>query len=257
MRFQWQASRTPDNLALVTDSETFTYRQLDTMARTIDRGLLANSLDANRPIIIFLPPGKELFAAILGAAMAGTIFFLLDTQAPPDFLCKVAAASNASAILTDSALSDQLTDVVRSGLTTLNVENISDRSEHAILRKNQETNSPVLILYTSGSTGRPKGVLCSNGSLLHRVDVAAHLAILRSSDRIGLLRPVGTASGIHTVLLPLLNGACLHPFDLKTNGFHGLSDWLADRKITGLHIQSALTRTWLSELPESIKLPMR
>jgi acyl-CoA synthetase (AMP-forming)/AMP-acid ligase II len=90
---------------------------------------------------------------------------------------------------------------------------------------------------------------------LHTPDVRAELLQLRSGDRVANLRSSGVVAGIHNSLLPLLNGACLLPFDLHKRGLHGLTPWLNEQKITGITFSGSLLRTWLSSLDEEVRFP--
>jgi hypothetical protein len=55
---------------------------------------------------------------------------------------------------------------------------------------------------------------------------------LSASDRVSLLFSFGVNAAAHWMFCSLLNGASLHPFDIKTRGFAGLADWLLTERLT-------------------------
>jgi acyl-CoA synthetase (AMP-forming)/AMP-acid ligase II len=102
-RFERQAAATPDNLAVVTDELSLTYRELDTLASRIAGGLAILPSDGDRPIALLMSEGPLLYAAMLGAAKAGRIFFVLAVTSPEPWLSALVAESGAAHILTDTS----------------------------------------------------------------------------------------------------------------------------------------------------------
>src|SRR5215467_16268003 len=95
-RLERQAAATPDNLAVVTDELSLTYRELDTVASRIAGGLAVLPSDGDRPIALLMSEGPLLYAAMLGAAKAGRIFFVLAMTSPEPWLSALVAESSAA-----------------------------------------------------------------------------------------------------------------------------------------------------------------
>src|SRR5262249_47052349 len=102
-RFERQAAATPDNLAVVTDELSLTYGELDAVASRIAGGLAVLPSSSDRPIALLMPEGPFLYAALLGAAKAGRIFFVLPVTSPEPWLSALIADSAAEYILTDNS----------------------------------------------------------------------------------------------------------------------------------------------------------
>jgi acyl-CoA synthetase (AMP-forming)/AMP-acid ligase II/thioesterase domain-containing protein len=254
-RFERQAAATPHNLAVVTDELSLTYLELDAMASRIAGGLALLPSDSDRPLALLMSEGPFLYAAVLGAAKAGRIFFVLTVTSPEPWLSELVAESGAAHILTDNSWFALAVRVAGTEASVLEVERIGALARPAMAEMARTPDAPACIVYTSGSTGRPKGVLLSHRGLLHREDFQVELLGLQQADRVANLRPTSTSAGLGNTLAPLWAGACVFPFDLQSRGLHSLAAWTATRKITGLSCACSLFRTWLAVLPGGCRLP--
>src|SRR5207245_6272957 len=88
------------------------------------------------------------------------------------------------------------------------------------------------ILYTSGSAGLPKGVYQNQRNILHHISNYTNSAQIASHDRLSLLAPFSFAASLTNLFGALLNGASLHPFDVKRHGFDKLAVVLAEQRVT-------------------------
>ena len=111
------------------------------------------------------------------------------------------------------------------------------------------------ILYTSGSTGKPKGVVQSNRNVLHNIMKYTNGVHLDAADRHALLPLDDVGASVSDIFGALLNGASLHPFDLRAGGFDRLADWLASERITVYHSVPTVFRRLVAALPEGASLP--
>ena len=254
-RFERQAAATPDNLAVVTDELSLTYRELDAMASRIAGGLAVLPSDNDRPVALLMSEGPFLYAAMLGAAKAGRIFFVLAVTSPEPWLSALFADSGAAHILTDYSWYAVAMRIAGTEASVLDVERIGALAAPAMAETARSPDAPACIVYTSGSTGRSKGVLLTHRALLHRQDLQVELLRLQPADRVANLRSTSTSAGLGNTLAPLCAGACVLPFDLHSRGLHSLTPWIAARKITGLSFACSLFRTWLTALPDGCRLP--
>src|SRR5262245_13280742 len=153
-RFERQAAATPDNLAVVTDELSLTYRELDAMASRIAGGLAILPSHGDRPVALLMSEGPLLYAAMLGAAKAGRIFFVLAVTSPELWRSALVAESGAACIVTDSSWHALAVRVVGTEASVLEVERIGALAAPAMAEMARSPNSPACIVYTSGSTGR-------------------------------------------------------------------------------------------------------
>src|SRR5262249_51706939 len=152
-RFELQAAATPDNLAVVTDELSLTYRELDTVASRIAGGLAVLPSDGDRPVALLMSEGPLLYAAMLGAAKAGRIFFVLAVTSPEPWLSVLVAESGAACILSDSSWYAVAVRVAGTKATVLEVERMGALAVPAMAELARSPNAPACIVYTSGSMG--------------------------------------------------------------------------------------------------------
>jgi iturin family lipopeptide synthetase A len=67
--------------------------------------------------------------------------------------------------------------------------------------------------------------------------------------------PATSAPRCQTSSALLLNGASLHPFELRTRGFANLAEWIASEEITLYHSVPAVFRRLAASLPEGASMP--
>src|SRR5439155_8807618 len=81
-RFERQVATVPDNLAIVTDDVSLTYRSLDLKASRIAAGLASLPFERHQPIMLFMKDEVDRIAAMLGAWKANRIFVSLAANSP-------------------------------------------------------------------------------------------------------------------------------------------------------------------------------
>jgi acyl-coenzyme A synthetase/AMP-(fatty) acid ligase/acyl carrier protein len=110
------------------------------------------------------------------------------------------------------------------------------------------------IIYTSGSTGRPKGAVQNHRNMLHNNFLRTNDCHVCPEDRVAALT-AATANSIFDVLLPLVNGAALLPFDVRHEGVNRLASWLTSEKISLCAMSSRLFRAFCQTLTGAETFP--
>ncbi len=168
-RFQAQAGRTPDAVAVTAGDRSLTYGELasrvNRLARTlIDRGVRPDSL-----VAVALPRTEELVVGLLAVLQAGGAYLPLDLTYPADRLefmladaapvCVLVSGTDREA-LPDTAV--EVIDVSALDLSAVPGAPVGDDERRAPLR----VDNLAYVIYTSGSTGRPKGVQVPHRTVL-------------------------------------------------------------------------------------------
>ncbi|HSN88447.1 MAG TPA: amino acid adenylation domain-containing protein, partial [Thermoanaerobaculia bacterium] len=143
-RFEEQADRTPDAVAVSAGEERLTYRELDERANGIAHHLLDRGVRPGDRVALKLDRSASLVAAILGVLKTGAAYVPLDPTYPADRVAFALADSGASVLLTEEDLPPE-----GGGRLAVSVDPAF----------------PAYVIYTSGSTGRPKGVVVSHANV--------------------------------------------------------------------------------------------
>jgi amino acid adenylation domain-containing protein len=147
-----QAAATPDATALVADTASWTYAELDRGAERIAAGLLTAGMPPGARVGVMLDRSPEQIATALGVLKAGAAVVPLDVSYP-------------------GARIDLMIDRVRPFRV------ISDIAEVRALMEVPATtalpaidpDSAAYVLFTSGSTGEPKGVTMPHRALANLI----------------------------------------------------------------------------------------
>jgi len=111
------------------------------------------------------------------------------------------------------------------------------------------------ILYTSGSTGQPTGVVQNHRNVLHFMMNHTNGLHICSEDRLALLHSCSVNAANHDIFTALLNGASLHPLDIKEEGVADLANWLIGQEITYCHVVPTLFRHLVDTLTGAERFP--
>ncbi len=159
--FDAQVARTPEAIAIVTETERVTYRALDDRANRLAERLRAAGVGADTLVGVFLERTPELLVAIFGILKAGGAYVPLDPKYPSDRLEFIVGDTRMPIMVTQRSLVAQLP---AGGFDFMLIDDDSPaasrvgRSLTTPNRTPANAESLAYIIYTSGSTGKPKGV---------------------------------------------------------------------------------------------------
>ena len=165
-RFEAQAQRRPDAIAVVSEGERITYAELDRRANQLAHALRERGVTRESLVGLCVERTAATVVGILGILKAGAAYVPLDPTYPADRLAYMVTDSQMPVAITQRHLAERLP---AEGVSLLVLE---DAAEHLA---NQPTTSPgvdvsedglAYVIYTSGSTGRPKGSLLPHGNVL-------------------------------------------------------------------------------------------
>ncbi|KAB8307492.1 amino acid adenylation domain-containing protein [Erwinia endophytica] len=205
-RIRQQALRTPEAIALETDSVRISYQSLVKQFDTVSGELMARGTQQGEVVAVFLPRTAETIVIMLGIVAAGASCFVLDTSSPDERLQQALEACNTRYVIIAERQEREHTFGVETLLSADLLMNTAGRMSprQAIL---PETIS--FIIFTSGSTGQPKGVAIPHRALSWFVDAAGQTYDIRQNDKILQFSSLTFDACLEEIFIPLCRGACV------------------------------------------------
>jgi amino acid adenylation domain-containing protein len=199
--------QTPDALAIASESQRFTYRQLHERSDAIARHLQALGAGPGRPVAVCMERSAELPVALLAVLKAGSCYVPLVPQESRQRLLTILEECRPVALIVDRSFS-----ALRSGDTTplVYLDGIPESSLALDYRASGLTPDHLAyIIYTSGTTGKPKGVMIPHRALANLLHAAMRKPGFTSSDRLLAVAPVSFDITTMDIFLPLVAGGTL------------------------------------------------
>ncbi|WP_262696477.1 AMP-binding protein, partial [Kordiimonas aquimaris] len=174
--FEEQASRTPDNIAVVYEGSELSYAELNKRSNQLAHYLIEQGVKPDSLVGLCLDRSLEMVVGIMGILKAGGAYVPLDPDYPEDRLRFMLDDTQAHIVIGQASIATDL---------SLFDERCQDRPELVLLDEPEqlealsfypETNPDTsalgicsdhlaYVIYTSGSTGKPKGVCVEHKSV--------------------------------------------------------------------------------------------
>lgn len=261
-RFEEQARRTPEAVAVRFRGTELTYAELDRRANQLGRHLQTSGVGPDVLVGVCLDRSPDLIVALLAAWKAGGAYLPLDPAYPKDRLTYMLADSRAPVLLTQiKFLSDFGCQDVR--VICLDDPHEKNRIERCCADAPQNTACPdnlAYVIYTSGSTGRPKGVEVTHRSLLNHNLATARAYELTPGDAVLQFTPLSFDISVEEIFPSLLSGcAVVLRTDEAVSSVAHFVEFVRQERITVMNLPTAywheLVEYWqTSPIPETVRL---
>ena len=256
--FAEQVAKNPHNIALVFESESLTYQQLNEKAEQLADYLIENyQIQTDTLIGISAERSLEMIIGVLGILKAGSAYVPIDPNYPQERINFMLEDSGISVLLTQSFLVDKLPlDSLENPVEVVYLDDISwfdfahhPRKDAKAQRKNQvKSDNLAYVIYTSGSTGKPKGVMIEHRGLVNLILAVDEILQIQPQSRVLQFANFSFDASIWEIAPTLSAGACLY-LTRKENLLPSqeLIDFLTKHKITHVTIPPSV----LSLLPQA------
>ena len=207
-RIETSALTCSDDIAITTDTENLTYKQLIQKVNSVAAHLIDMGVAKGMNVGIHMDRSADYIIALLAIMKTGAAFMPLDPEYPEEHIDYMLENSGATLIISNEKYNTYLTGFYG---VILEIESLIHYEQSL-----DEVNFPVIdnddaayLLYTSGSTGQPKGILIRQQSLNNLCCWYADFSNLHQSSTCLLMIAIGFDASIKEILTPLMKGAQL------------------------------------------------
>jgi amino acid adenylation domain-containing protein len=239
--FKQQAHKTPNNIALVFENQSFTYADLLKKSEGFAGYLQQKGIKRGNKVGILLNRSSEMLITLLAVLKLGATYIPLDPINPKERLQGILEDVAANYLISHAPLTQQLPDF--SG-EVIYYETKKSYTFPPVLANgsNPQSTDLAYIIYTSGSTGKPKGI-----AIPHYAVIDHHLAIIdqfkvNQQDKILALASISFDPSVQDFFMPLFVGAQITIANQETvkDGFL-LKELMASQQPT---LMQATPSTW-------------
>jgi amino acid adenylation domain-containing protein len=210
----------PTACALRANGRCVGYAELQTMAFSVARALLARGVGPGERVALYMPKGIPAIVSVLGVLYSGAAYVPLDPRAPSPRVAQILEICSPRALICQRTYLEKLhafAPELVAGIPALLVDGPSlDRahildtelkSERPLTPDGVSVDSPAYLLYTSGSTGTPKGVVVSHEAAQQFVSWSRRTFSLAPVDRLTSFAPLSFDLSIFDLFGALSSGA--------------------------------------------------
>ncbi|MGC1978353.1 MAG: class I adenylate-forming enzyme family protein, partial [Candidatus Sulfotelmatobacter sp.] len=213
------AENSPDRIALVEASGTWTYRRLAAVVAETQAWLLDSGVRPGDRVMIVCENCRAFVAILLALAGLDAWPVLVNARLSAREVDEIRDHCGARRVIFTTSVSPQAREHAKrhgaliqeaAGLGLIALGPLNESVEPEPLDPEAAQRVAALI-YTSGTTGLPKGVMLTHRNLLFVAAVSAKIRSLSPDDRLYGVLPMSHAVGLSVVLLgSLLSGATLY-----------------------------------------------
>ena len=278
--FARQLARTPDNISMVFEDKSFSYKDLDALSEQFKDSVLAHK--SQMPVAtkemcvgICVDKSPQAISAMLGVLKAGAAFVPLDPEYPIDRIAFMIEDAAISTIISQANHQEKIAPFLKEQFaqqgSASNIHWISSDDPSASTRSDvKPTHLSVdikpsdlaYIMYTSGSTGKPKGVQIEHAALATYCYADIERYKVTEADRTLQFSTINFDIAIEEIFPPLLVGGSvvIRP-SKRSDQLNELSAIINDHQITAVHIATAYWHEWVDlmiasedQVPSSLRL---
>ncbi|WP_051407461.1 non-ribosomal peptide synthetase [Nocardia sp. CNY236] len=213
-----QVAATPDALALSSENERYTYRDLSDAVLRVAGGLAARGIGPEDIVALAMPRSVRSIVALFGVLAAGAAYVPIDLTLPAARIESIVRQARPRLILVDAGA--PVLDEIASLPPVESFETVATDSAALVSAPAGHPEQCAYLIFTSGSTGEPKGVMGTHAALAgyfadHRDRVyRPALARLGRPLRIGHAWSLSFDASWQP-MIGLLDGHAIHLFDAE------------------------------------------
>ncbi|WP_255296182.1 non-ribosomal peptide synthetase, partial [Xenorhabdus cabanillasii] len=260
-QFEAQVVATPDNIALVFEGETLTYRQLNERANQLACAIRQHyqqqhhtPVPVDTPVALYLDRSLEMVISMLAVLKAGGAYVPVSPQYPAGRVRFILTDTQAPCVVTQQ----RHLPVLETYCEIMPVQPALIAADDQAVTAGQPAENPALInqptdlayiIYTSGTTGQPKGVMVEHSSVLNLTQFIARTHLLAPQVKALFFSNYVFDASVFEVFPVLMSGATLYIAPAAVTGdSEQLLAFINQHKITKAFIPTALMNHFSEDL---------
>ena len=207
--FEEQVLKTPDNIAIVFETQQLSYRELNERSNQLAHYLRDNGVKEDTPVPLFMERGTNMMTGMLGIMKAGGAYVPIDVDFPQERVSFMLKDSGAAILVSSTESRKKL--ACTKGIEIVEIESLPAGSKNN-LPANVLPQHLAYIIYTSGSTGMPKGVMVEHRNLVDYAMGLIEKTQINECRSFALVSTIATDLGNTVIYASLASGGTLHVF---------------------------------------------
>ncbi|MGZ3650084.1 MAG: Pls/PosA family non-ribosomal peptide synthetase [Bdellovibrionota bacterium] len=209
--FEAQVTKTPDAVALVCGSISFTYAELDAVTNRLARLLRSEGAGPGALVGIYFERSHRPILAILACLKAGAAYIPIDPSYPKERIDHIVQEASVSLLITEEALFAKASSFFPGTLLSVDAPTWQILSPEGLSRRETGVRPSDLayVIYTSGTTGRPKGVMAEHRNAFRYAHSFNRVCGTGPGDRVYQGFSLGFDGSIEEIWMAFSNGSCL------------------------------------------------
>ncbi|SEF10784.1 amino acid adenylation domain-containing protein [Pseudomonas palleroniana] len=244
--FEAQVQRTPDAIALLSDTRQLSYRTLNERANRLAHHLRELGVQPDSRVAICVERSLEMVIGLLAILKAGGGYVPLDPAYPQERLTYMLEDSAPAVVLVQEATRGLLGEI-SVPVVDLEQETWQQASASNPLIAGLTPQHQAYVIYTSGSTGKPKGVINEHSAVVNRLLWMQEEYGLDASDTVLQKTPFSFDVSVWEFFWPLFTGARLV---MARPGGHKDPQYLCEiiqaERVTTLHFVPSMLDVFLA-----------
>ncbi|KAF9277586.1 hypothetical protein BGZ68_009184, partial [Mortierella alpina] len=243
--FEQQAARTPDAIAVVHDSRSLTYAELNTRADRLASKLINLGAQPDMLVAISVERSFGMIIGILAILKSGAAYVPLDPFYPSSRLRDILEDTVPTIVVADKTGRDAIGEEALSTIAVVNPNTLLEEEDTQAPRPVGLTSRHLAyVIYTSGSTGKPKGVMVEHQGAVNLAYNRPAMFGIRSDSRYLQFASFSFSHSVSEIFSTLTAGASLYLLrdDIRLDRVR-LWEFLLTNSITHISFTSSLLQS--------------
>ena len=243
--FEAQVRKTPDQIAVISEKEKMTYKELNECANGLAAKLRNLGIKPDDYVAIMNEKNVEMIVGICGILKAGAAYVPLDSTYPEERINYILQDCQPKALLT---YQDQIKVKIDIPMIDLKDKNLyTDDLDH--LAVVNEPTHLIYLMYTSGTTGNPKAVMIEHKNVTSLVKNTNYIDFTNAT--IGQAGSLSFDAATFEIWGALLNGGKLVLIDTEILlDYEKLEHCIKNHQITMMWLTSAVFNQIVQDAPK-------